>query len=51
LNSIKEPIIKPEKKDNLNCISSVEWGIGQSELLKKRQNELIAREHWANTAR
>ena len=49
LNSSKEPTIKPAKKDDLNCIASIEWGNGQSELLKKRQLKLIERENWANT--
>ena len=43
---ISEPILNPKKEKDLNCLSSVLWGNEQSELLKKRQIELIKRENW-----
>ena len=46
MNSNKEPTIKANKENDLNCIASVKWGDGQSEFLKNRQRQLIEKENW-----
>ena len=46
MNFKKEPTMKAEKENDLNCIASVKWGDGQSEFLKTRQRQLIERESW-----
>ena len=48
MNSNKEPTIKANKENDLNCIASVKWGDGQSEFLKNRQRQLIEKENWKN---
>jgi len=43
---ISEPVIRKDKEDDRNCIATIKWGNEQSELLKKRQWDLIKRENW-----